>query len=153
MQKSGASSVFLSSHDTTPSLLLCPRQLRHIQPRLCTTIWTNCSDRPCRNRQKYPTIASSDMPRSRRISREICGTHGAEVVDACTLIFSGLKDRSILTAKPFRLPLLIAAFLQKWPNAPAEHWLDRWDCNFVWIKNDSSEMTRVGIMSTHGEHE
>src|SRR5258706_15848144 len=29
--------VFLSSHDTTPSLLMCPRQLRHTQPRLCTT--------------------------------------------------------------------------------------------------------------------
>jgi hypothetical protein len=41
------------------------------------------------------------------------------------MIFSGPKDRSILTAKPFRLPLFIAAFLQKWPNAPAEHWLDR----------------------------
>src|SRR6266852_1282783 len=115
--------VFPFGHDTTPSLLMCPRHLRHIQPRLRRTIWTNCSNWQCRNRQKYSTIASSDMPRSRRISREICGTHGAEVFDACTLIFSGLKDRSILTAKPFRLPLLIAAFLQKWPNAPAEHWL------------------------------
>src|SRR6266478_9702331 len=93
-----------------PRYSCAPRQLRHIQPRLCRTIWTNCSDRPCRNRQKYWTMASSDMPRSRRISWEIRGTHGADVVDTSSPIVSGPKDRSTLTAEPFRLPLVIACF-------------------------------------------
>ena len=40
--------VFLFGNDRTPSLLMCPRQLRHIQPRLCRTNWTNRSNWPCR---------------------------------------------------------------------------------------------------------
>src|SRR5215831_6218633 len=58
----------------------------------------------------------------------------------------------MLASRPLRLPLLIAAFLQRWPSAPqAEHWSVRWDCDFRQIKNVPSEITRVGITSAHGE--
>jgi hypothetical protein len=72
----------------------------------------------CRNRQKYWAIASSDMPRSRRISWESrCETHRAEVADASVLLFSRPQHRSILASTLFRLPLLIAAFLQSCPKS------------------------------------
>lgn len=36
------------------------------------------------------------------------------------------RQRSTLTSTPFRLLLLIGAFLQRWPKHAAEHWLDCW---------------------------
>jgi hypothetical protein len=67
------------------------------------------------------------MPRSRRISWESrCKTHRAEVADASVLLFSRPQHRSILASTLFRLPLVIAAFLQSCPKAAAALWSDRW---------------------------
>jgi hypothetical protein len=60
-------------------------------------------------------MASSDIPRSRRISREIRGIHGAEGVDGPRPLFSGPQGRSIVMSSRLALSL-IAAFPQSWPD-------------------------------------
>jgi hypothetical protein len=94
-------------------------------------------------------MASSDIPRSRRISREIRGIHGAEDVDGPGPLFSGPQGRSIVMSSRLALSL-IAAFPQSWPDPLAETPAGSSELRFVHIISASSQIARSDCLPSCG---